>query len=343
MNGGVRDGTTDAVLVVVAQSPVSWPSSADAPVPVDNAASDDDEVSSSSEEKTHGSVRLDAPCETQVTGNKVYFIPPSDVLDVGTMKTLAGDDSAITSSSPKTTDESLDREISKILSENRVSPRKDSFEASSPSSNFPVVPAPEAKFNLGAKPFTPGASFTAPPLERSPPQAVRKTRQCQKCSGKNLLVALECDHVYCYVCLKTDLLARGGSSSGCPFPGCQDRVSEKLFEKANKKNLVPDGTGASFFDDYVESCKANGIKVVYCYAGRNNGWWCYDYDTNALINKKVEAGERVFHVNVVGQPLTIDLISNNQRSGRGDRAMKRIPVDDLRGDRNVKGVAGVGR
>ena len=86
-----------------------------------------------------------------------------------------------------------------------------------------------------------------------------QTSQCSICLKDVTILPqkLNCEHVFCYLCLKFSIMSNG---STCP-----------LCRREYDSNILNDATL-----DNVEQLKSNDMDIKWYYEGRSDGYWQYD-------------------------------------------------------------------
>ena len=129
---------------------------------------------------------------------------------------------------------------------------------------------------------------------------------------------LPCGHKFCYLCLKHAILSNCHS---CPY--CRSKLPDNIVENATTSDQSVTGSH-------------------WMYAGRTNGWWYYDTDTDdkleqAYIKYQKEPEYQKITVEILGNDYKIDFLKMRQKCRGKRRPIKR--VDDV--DSVVKGMAGL--
>lgn len=135
-------------------------------------------------------------------------------------------------------------------------------------------------------------------------------------------IVLPCDHIFCYLCLKTTL--KFGNNK---CPQCRCCVPDDFMEKA----IAAKST--STFD--VKS----GVKWMY--GGRVGGWWFYENSHNLDIEAAYQKAHRgCIKVSILSTDYIIDFDGNTQ-TNTANGAIRPIKRVESASFRESKGVAGV--
>jgi len=137
-------------------------------------------------------------------------------------------------------------------------------------------------------------------------------------------IKLECNHIFCYLCLKT-FLEKGNLSC----PNCRSSIEECILEEAQ--------ACIDYIDEYYQE------KGNWTYSGRNNGHWYYDKLTAGEIEEKYQnwknGGEPTFMIRILNRDYTINFEDMTQSSFGRKRTINRICDDDM--SLLIKGFAGL--
>lgn len=147
---------------------------------------------------------------------------------------------------------------------------------------------------------------------------------------------LDCNHTYCFLCLKT--LYIKSNNDVCPL--CRKPISTKIFEDSLSQKTETNCSSSS------------EVNIKWIYSGRNSGWWYYDFQTNELIEqnyqKYMKNSDEIsprFEIYLFYNKYTIDFSNMVQISSNNSykRNIKRIEDKEVE-DKNIydiKGIAGL--
>lgn len=143
-------------------------------------------------------------------------------------------------------------------------------------------------------------------------------------------VVLPCDHIICYLCIKTTLQF---GNDKCPL--CKCIVPKDYLENAKAKI----GT-----ESFIEG------KVRWMYAGRNGGWWYYDKVHSQEIEenyRKIRNWDEEdgplpysFKLTILSQSYTINLMNDTQTND-SNGAVRKIKCEKTAYLNQSKGIAGL--
>lgn len=137
-------------------------------------------------------------------------------------------------------------------------------------------------------------------------------------------IKLDCNHIFCYLCLKT-FLEKGKLSC----PNCRADINESVLEEAH--------ICIDYIDEYYQE------KGNWTYSGRNNGHWYYDKITADEIEEKYQnwkdGGDSSFMIRILNRDYTIDFTDMTQSSFGRKRTINRICDNDM--SLLIKGFAGL--
>jgi len=155
------------------------------------------------------------------------------------------------------------------------------------------------------------------------------TECCICFSPMKLPYTLDCNHTFCYLCIKQSLFS---GNKGCPL--CRKKISDNLVENA------------------VSSLQVSSLQEInssWLYISRSgDGWWYYDEETSDYIeNKWIEyqknrENDGIIEINILGMKCTVDFDLMIQKSVNNHKvhARKIIRKDKVNPDK-IKGIAGV--
>jgi hypothetical protein len=157
---------------------------------------------------------------------------------------------------------------------------------------------------------------------------------CCICLSEALLpIKLVCNHIFCYLCIKSVKLS---ACDNCPL--CRHPISDDII----------DGMTLS---DCTELDDGLNIGYHWLYKGNNNGWWKYDkqhneeleyFYTDYISNKYLGKDEK-YKLNIGHMQFDIDFDKmeqiNNNGYGRKIMRLKNKEIDNF-GDL-IKGIAGL--
>lgn len=131
-------------------------------------------------------------------------------------------------------------------------------------------------------------------------------------------ITLACNHTFCYLCVKATLL-RGNYS--CPM--CRAVVDESYLE--NAKTAVKHVTNQD---------------VVWMYAGRTDGWWCYQSDHSSQIEQAYQENRKTFDIYILSilYRINFEALTQLNTANGAIRKIKRVTHPE---PTSVKGVAGL--
>lgn len=103
------------------------------------------------------------------------------------------------------------------------------------------------------------------------PLQTKTQKTCAICTTDsiNLPYALDCGHVYCYLCIKSHKLANKDKAV-CPL--CRVPIGKDITEKAK-------------LNQCINTKPRQHLQYVWYYHGRNNGWWKYDDESCFELEK----------------------------------------------------------
>lgn len=137
---------------------------------------------------------------------------------------------------------------------------------------------------------------------------------CMVCRERtNNYIKLDCDHTFCYMCIKQILHSKTVAKK-CPY--CRGDIDSQLLEEAFGRITIE--------------------RNSWAYSGRNDGWWAYDALTNRRISDAYIQGEDKVDITICGEPYTISFLTMEQIGKTTTRKIKQIKKKD-----KVKGVAGL--
>lgn len=147
--------------------------------------------------------------------------------------------------------------------------------------------------------------------------------ECSIClDSPNLPFTLECNHTFCYLCIKRAYIS---SNKLCPL--CRHPIPREIYEHAKLQKELHHSN--------------NTIKWLY--KGRQSGWWEYDNITSELIEDAYNSNKQLILVNILGSPYIIDLRKWKQIltiTPFTERQIKRVDTSNELA-KNIKGIAGL--
>ena len=151
-------------------------------------------------------------------------------------------------------------------------------------------------------------------------------------------VKLECDHEYCFSCIKGSIIQNGAE---CPL--CRGKIS------SNYKNLI--FKTPEKLCDKIEDVEIEG-ESVWIYSGKHNGWWYYDLKANTEVEqlyqlfKKKQLTTQNNEVSICGYLFSFDFDDMEQKNKQNGaiRHIKRLTEDELKNFQSknlIKGICGI--
>jgi E3 ubiquitin-protein ligase RNF146 len=162
---------------------------------------------------------------------------------------------------------------------------------------------------------------------------------CPVCLGTpRNSITTPCNHVYCYLCLKSVLhTTQGHGSFECPY--CRQPLTGSVLQNPDAETYEDDMGGAA---------DSKAPRDLWLYRAKSNGWWLFDDDTMDYIEdkyKSYEAGHGMpnFELRVCGILFDINLERLEQRNIQTDvvRKITRVEEGTDLDQINIRGRAGV--
>lgn len=149
------------------------------------------------------------------------------------------------------------------------------------------------------------------------------TSICTVCrrTDKINAVSLDCDHVFCYPCIK----GVAETTGACPL--CRKEIGVE-FNFQDHKIIGP---------TKIPSTKTGH----YWFYEGFKGWWMYDADTNSQLEESFERGESSVTVFLAGHSYRIDLENKIQRRADGDGRSRKILRSTIRDVDSILGLSGL--
>jgi len=164
--------------------------------------------------------------------------------------------------------------------------------------------------------------------------------ECKICMTVNHLFPIACPggHKYCLSCIKGLSLSSSPSGRGSiSCPTCRHPLPRNYCNDiCNDSRQIHEIDKTQLFENILNK------DHIWLYEGRNNGWWCFDYEMQDMLEEAHNNEDQDFDWYICGQRIIIDFSTMEQHNTKNNavRKIQRIKSEDI-GTLLIKGVGGM--